>query len=252
MTTNAIDRAKLIVTSDSRWSIPLPNDVNPTHVLFVDDTGFEKISTSDVATLVFAGDGVLISQWKEWFKQERPDWNAMPETERSIDGHLVDISICVVTPAGRVLHDSGTCLMHGESARFSGSGSFFARNCYVQNSCIIKAIDTAGAENADPYTGGTTKYLELHSGCNNLTETETTLQDAEQELAKRGKIMELATGVVTSLKDALESQADALQAFKAGGAHLSAPTGQQSRKWTPSEKSALRAALEEVYAEKTA
>lgn len=250
MTTNAIDRAKLIVTSDSRWSVPLPNDVNPTHVMYVDDTGFEKISTSDIATLVFAGDGVLISQWKNWFKQDRPDWEAMPETERIVDGRLVDISICVVTPAGRVIHDSGTCLMHGETARFSGSGSFFARNCFVQNSCIIKAIDTAGS--SDPYTGGITKYLELHSGLNNLTETESTLQDAERELGERGKIMELATGVVTSLKDALESQADALQALKTGGVHLSAPTGLQSRKWTASEKAALRAALEEVYADKRA
>ncbi|MNG28937.1 hypothetical protein D3C84_1142830 [compost metagenome] len=94
--------------------------------------------------------------------------------------------------------------------------------------------------------------MELHSGLNNLTEMESTLQDAERELGERGKIMELATGVVTSLKDALESQADALQALKTGGAHLSAPTGQQSRKWTASEKSALRAALEEVYADKRA
>lgn len=250
MTTNAIDRAKLIVTSDSRWSVPIPNEVNPTHVAYVDDTGFEKISTSEVATLVFAGDGELISEWKSWFQQENaPDWATMPETERVVDGRLSDISICVVTPAGRVIHDSGKCVMHGEAARFSGSGAFLARNCYVENSCVIKAIDTAGV--GDPYTGGTTKYLELHSRLHNLTEKESTLQDAERELSERGKIMDLATGVVTSLKDALESQSDALEALKSGGAHLSAPTGQQSRKWSDGEKAALRAALEEVFADKS-
>lgn len=245
MTTNAFDRVKLMVTSDSRWSIPFPNAHNPTHVIYVDDTNFEKISTSDRATLVFAGDGLLIDEWKTWFK--KPNFLALPRTDRVQDNILYDISICVVVnKTGRISYDSGSCLMHNESARFAGSGAFRARDCFAHNACAIKAIDTAGAPDADPYTGGTTQYLELHTGVTNLTRMESTLQDAEHELDTRGQVMELSNGKVTSLKEFLASRTDAEQALHASGVHLSAPTGQQSRKWTVSEKEALRVALQEA------
>ncbi|MDC6490923.1 hypothetical protein EIG75_16360 [Pseudomonas syringae] len=248
MTTNAFDRAKLMVTSDSRWSIPYPDDLSPTHVIYVDDTNFEKISTSDKATLVFAGDGILIDEWKTWFKN--PDFAALPRTDRVQDNVLYDISICVViNKTGRISYDSGNCLMHNESARFAGSGAFHARDCFVQNACAIKAIGTAGAPNADPYTGGTTQYLELHTGVTNLIRMESTLQDAEHELDTRGQVMDLSNGKVTSLKEFLASRTDAQQALHATGVHLSAPTGHQSRKWTASEKEALRTALQEAMSD---
>ena len=247
MTTNAIDRNKMIVTSDGRWSIPLPNELHPTHVLYVDDTGFEKITSSEIATLVFAGDSVLISEWKTWFNSERRDLNAIPPTERDTGRGLADINICIITPAGRVLFDRGLCLTHGENARFAGSGAIFARDCFGKNGCSIRAIDTAGL--SDPYTGGTTKYVELHSGISNLTTVEATLQEAEQQLNERGLLMELATGRITPFKDAQDSKDDAMQALK-NGANLSAPTGQPSRKWTDDEKLSLRAAIEEVMGSK--
>lgn len=249
MTTNALDKKKLIVSSDSRWSFAYPNMQNPTHVIYVDDTGFEKIVTSDVATLVFAGDGLLISGWKNWLKQDEPDWDALPPTERDAPGMgLLDISICVVESDGAVLFDSGECLMHGTAARFAGSGRFYARDCFMKNMCGITAVDTAATY--DPFTGGTTRYLELKSGVNNLMKVEETLQEAEQQLRDRGFVMEIATGNVTPLKSPEETHAEAVQALQSGGVHLSAPTGHASRKWTADEKQSLRAALEHVYAKR--
>lgn len=246
MTTNAIDKEKLLVTSDSRWSIPLPNENSPTHVAFIDDTGFEKISVSQHGAIVFAGDGLLISEWKAWFKLPMPLFVPTPPTEREISpGVWAGVNICLITTAGRVLYDWGQCVTHGDSARFSGSGKFLARNCFAKNGCSIKAIDSAALE--DPFTGGTTRYLELSTGISNLTKDEATLQDAEQLLNDRGSIMEIATGVVTPLKDAQTSMADAIHALQ-NGPTLSAPTGHPSRKWSDEEKAALQTALAEMFA----
>lgn len=250
MTTNAIDRKKLIVSSDSRWSKPLPNAISPTHVVFIDDVGFDKISTSEYATLVFAGDGGLIAEWKAWFKQDEPDWDNIPATEK-LDGRGYScISICVIDSGGTVLFDFGQCLLHGEHARFSGSGAKYARDCFGRNGCSIKAIDTAGEQ--DPYTGGTTLFLELNTGVNNLTEVERTLQDAEKELNERGYIMELATNVVTPLKEAQKAQAEALKALEAGTIGFSAPMGQADRKWTTEERLALKNALKQAHRKREA
>lgn len=245
MTTNAIDRKKLIVTSDSRWSKPIPNAHNPTHVVYVDDVAFDKISTSDYATLVFAGDGGLITEWKTWFKQDDPDWDLMPDTERSDGRGYVCISICVIDSVGTVLFDFGQCLMHGEHARFSGSGAPHARDCFGRNSCGITAIDSAGKH--DPYTGGTTMFLELNTGVSNLTKDERTLQDAEQELNERGYIMDLGTKVVTLFKDSQATLAEALKALDTGAVGFSAPMGQADRQWTTDERQALKNALKQAH-----
>lgn len=251
MTTNAIDRRKLIVSSDSRWSIPLPNPRNPTHVVYIDDVGFDKISTSDYATLVFAGDGVLITEWKAWFSGEgEPDWDSMPDTEREENGVLRCISICVLDAEGVALFDFGHCLLHGEDARFSGSGAHLARDCFGQNGCSIQAIYSAGLK--DPYTGGTTMYLELTSRVGNLSKAERSLQDAFQELNERGYVMELATNVVKPLKEARKSQTEALQALDAGGLGFSAPMGQADRKWTTEERQALKNALKQAHRKREA
>lgn len=248
MTTNAIDRKKLIVSSDSRWSIPLPNARNPTHVVYIDDVGFDKISTSDYATLVFAGDGVLITEWKKWFRVDDPDWDAMPDTERQDGTGYRCISICVIEADGTVLFDFGQCLLHGEHARFAGSGATYARDCFGRNGCSIQSIDTAGK--TDPYTGGTTMYLELSTGVNNLSKNERTLQDAGLELNDRGYIMDLANNVVKPLKEANKTQSEALKALEAGAFGFSAPMGQADRKWTDEERQALKNALMQAHKRK--
>lgn len=247
MTTNVFDRTRLMVTSDSRWSCYWPDYPNRTHLIFVDDTDFEKISTSGTATLVFAGDGLLIDEWKTWFKGPNPDFSALPRTHRMDGMVLHDISICVVVNlTGKIAYDSGECLLHNDRARFAGSGAHRARACFIENDCAVKAVDTAGAPDADPCTGGTTQYLELHTGVTNLMRTESTLQDAEQELDKRGQVMELSSRKVTSLKEFNASKTEAQQASLASGVNLSAPTGHQSRMWTESETEALRQALKEA------
>jgi hypothetical protein len=51
MTTNSIDRSKLILASDSRWSVQLDAD----QILYVDDTGFDKIMVRGRSGIICSG-----------------------------------------------------------------------------------------------------------------------------------------------------------------------------------------------------
>lgn len=240
MTTTAFDRVRQVVASDSRWSIPLP----PYHVLYVDDTGCDKLADGQTLSMMFAGDGVLIEQWKAWFYNSL-DLAEMPGVERLESGSTHEISICLVQkPTGKVIFDWGRCITHGDDARFSGSGAPYARDCYDQNRCAVTSI--VSAHKSDPFTGGQTKFIELASGHDNLSVVQRTMQDAIKELNERGFVMDTRTKSVTPIKDITESANEVLRALNAGEKSLSAPTGSPSRPWTESEKRALFRAFESV------
>lgn len=241
MTTNVICRVNGIVSSDSRWSY----EVNPNLIVYVDDTGFDKIALRPLHAMVFAGDGVLISQWKNWFKADRLRFDAMPDVHRLVGNALVSLSVSLVQRAdGKVLFSSGWWLDHEEDARFAGSGAQFAKDCYVVNSCSMKAIATAATQ--DPFTGGETKFVELSTGKHNLSVLQATLEDATQALNERGYVMDTTNNVVTPIKDVNLSASEALRAIASGAASLSAPTGLPTKCWSESDRHALRKALEEV------
>lgn len=247
MTTNVICRVNSIISSDSRWSY----EVNPSLIVYVDDTGFDKISLRPLHAMVFAGDGLLISQWKNWFQADQLDFHTMPPVHRLVGNSMVSLSVSLVQRHdGKVLFSSGWWLDHEEDARFAGSGAQPAKDCYVINGCSRKAV--ASAAELDPFTGGEIKYIELATGQHNLSVLQATLDDATQALQERGYVMDTTNNVVTPIKDLNLSASEALRAIASGAASLSAPTGLPTKCWSPSDQSALRKALEEVARQEAA
>lgn len=242
MTTNAIDRRKKVVASDSRWSVEHGED----HLVFVDDTGFDKIADRAFACIVCAGDGVLIEEWKAWFRRPSIAAHSLPRTERTDkNGQMVSITISLIEkPSCKVLFSSGWYLDFEDEAKFSGSGAVHARDCYFRNRCGKTSIGSAAQK--DHATGGETKFVETETFKHNLHSGNVTLSEATHLLLTRGLVVNTKTGKVITLKEYQSGGGGVVDAIVAGEVSLSAPTGQAHRQWSESEKDELRRAMERV------
>lgn len=230
-----------MLASDSRWSFTLSS--SPNLLAYVDDTGFDKLATRGDHAMVFAGDGLLVEKWKQWFTQPMLDFKHLPPVEREIEGLLepepVLISL-IRTLSCEILYETEDLLSHGDSATFAGSGASFARNCYVENGCCKTAVATAGKH--DPATGGETKFIELSTGRHNLSQTSASLRDATRAFMERGFVMDINTKEETVFRELVAG----LSGFDVGEARLSAPIGKSRHRWTESEKGKLFAALQDM------
>ena len=120
MTTNAIDFHKKTLSSDSRWSITMGDEL-----YFVDDTGFDKIADRHVGTIICAGDGKLIEQWRDWFTAPVLNMANKPPYDRKDQfgqDFAIVISLAYKTEGYPVL-SQGWYLLHGADAKFCGSGA---------------------------------------------------------------------------------------------------------------------------------
>lgn len=248
MTTNVICHQKKLLTSDSRWSVDL--DGYPNQLLFVDDTGFDKLAISTAHALVFAGDSLLIGQWKKWFTAPKLDFSTVPPFTRveSRDNQLKSIVASLVKkPSCEVMFTSGKFEAHGESARFSGSGALFAKDCYARNGCGRVAI-TSASQN-DPATGGETKFVELISGSSNLSMVQATHDEMINAINQRGFVMDTKTKNVTAISDWVASNGNAQAAVANAIGSISAPTGSPTREWSSQEQIEFLKALQVVALE---
>lgn len=238
MTTNVLDGRNRRVSSDSRWSIQLPNEL-----VFVDNTGFDKIAERTRAVMICAGDAKLIDQWKVWFVQPTPS-NEVPPTDRAeLDGSFHEIYVTIIVkPTYEVLFSSGDYIKYLEDAAFAGSGRGFARDCYAVNGCSIKCVETASSH--DPKTGGETKYVDFTSGTSNLHQQIVTFQELEASFLQKGMVMNMATKEIRSINGTGSSElAEAITKEKV---NISAPTGHPPRTWTLQEKLDVSSAMRRV------
>lgn len=239
MTTNVIDRRKLLLTTDSRWSAKLDDDT----LVYVDDTGFDKMVERYSSAIICAGDGLLIEGWRNWFNRPLINWADLPPVDRfdqNGDSHTIVISV-VVKPSGEILFSNGWYFVMGDHASFSGSGWEPARNCFAVNYCALTAVGSAGR--VDPATGGETKFINVAARQSNLSKGAVTLSDVETLLHQRGMKMDLKTNTVTRFNPKADGSHDRISAEKI---NLSAPTGQPSRPWSEEEKQGLRAAMQRL------
>lgn len=245
MTTNAIDRIKKIVATDSRWSIEKGQ-----YMLFVDDTGFDKLADRHTAAIVFAGDGQLIQLWKDWFSTPILNTAALPPVERADHvGEIHSVTLFMLEkPTCRITLASGWMLAHEDEGIFAGSGAEFAKICFAKNGCSKFAVKTA-SEN-DPATGGETKFIELDTNRHNLSKAECSLADAEKQLWERGYIMDMNTRETMALSEFKTNATGALQSMER--MTISAPTGLPTRRWSDAEKAELKSALEALAAREAA
>lgn len=247
MTTNAIDRLNRLVASDSRWSMLLDGN----RIAYVDDTGFDKLANRQFHTMAFAGDGVLIEQWKSWFLAEELDFDNLPPFQRLEGNALVTLYFSLVQkPECIVVFNSGWWIHHGEHASFAGSGAPHAYDCYVLNGCGKRSVESAAL--SDPATGGEIKYVELTTGLHNLSDTQRDLKYAIQQLNERGFVMDTNTKVITPIKDVHQTTVEALRALESGERSLTAPTGLPMRVWTDAQKEVFIRALQDVAVKEAA
>lgn len=245
MTTNAIDLRKRIISSDSRWSIE-----HGEKLYFIDDTGFDKIADRHQGSIICAGDGILIEQWRNWFTTPILNMAARPPYDRKDpDGkdRAIVVSLVFKGESRRML-SQGWYLLHGQDAKFCGSGAEYALECYSKNRCGRTSIGSAARQ--DPCTGGETKYVELDTFKHNLSAVTATLADALHMLQTKGNVMDLNTRNVTAISGRVPSELVA--AISSGQVTLSAPTGQRIRLWTEAEKCNMDAALQELADMETA
>ncbi len=184
VTTTVYDLSAQLLTSDSRWSAKT-DDLSA--IAFLDeDVGFDKIEHAHGHAFLFAGDSAVIDQWKQFLRGK-------PGSAQGRPG-LAGIALLIVAVAGgniRFSHGQDIWLPNNGSPHlpasvFAGSGSHWAAVCWNTNRCGKKAIDTA--KQWDVFSGGATKFFDLATGENNLSNT-ASLAEMKRLFIEKGMIM---------------------------------------------------------------
>ncbi|HDY8038883.1 TPA: hypothetical protein ACGUOS_003762 [Vibrio vulnificus] len=251
MTTTVYDVSKLHLTSDSRWSAEVYLE-DGTYLLYVDNTGFNKLANRLGGVLVLAGDGELISEWKAWWTAEGDlDVKNMPSV--ALD-KIRMVSVMIVSKeSGDILFDAGPKLAYADEsaekgrtylAVFSGSGQQYAANCWWMNRCSRTAVSSAAAN--DPCTGGDVKYINCTNNENNLQDENFDYTSIKKSLTERGMLMKLADKNVIPL-DQHAQGAEIKDKVANGSIRASAPTGMESTfKWDDARLEKLNQAVNKV------
>lgn len=238
MTTNVLDKRNCKVTSDSRWSFFYGLDL-----VYVDDTGFDKIADRPSAVMVCAGDAKLIDAWKEWFTQPVPS-NEVPPTDRiELDGSFHELYVAIVKKTtSEILFSRGDYLNHLDHASFTGTGGQYAMGCYAVNGCSIRCVETAAAH--DPQTGGQIKYVDFANQASNLHPSKVRFSELEGILKKKGMVMNTVNKQTRPISGALATEI--AQALAKEQVSISAPTGHPPRTWTMQEKIDVSSAMRKI------
>lgn len=226
MTTNVYDYGAGVFASDSRWSKIIGD-----WIVYIDDTGYDKIVFDDTLAMLFAGDMPPIEKWKQWFLNGRISTPPV--------AHLKGISICIAEmKTGKFVFDSGHSLRSGDS-RFAGTGAPHAMNCWDMNKDARKAVETATT--LDVCSGGKVVYLERISLGTNVANCESHDRVYEQ-LKERGMMKNLKeTRQPVLLKDAVNDPVanGIAKQFMSGQNTLCAPFPGMHEDWTEEKKQEL-------------
>ena len=231
MTTNVIDFQKLVIACDSRCSKDWGD-----YVIYVDDTGFDKIAVNGSLCAIFAGNLKLIDGWKNWIGTPSSQPLGLFPATAGVDPQTnsrVAMQVCLIDRERREARFYGMSYQALASHFFfGGTGAPFAMQCFRQNFCGKKAIGTASL--SDVYTGGSTIFFELETAVNNLSPKQVTVDELEAQFPERGIVMHKPTKNVTTLKEFLQKPEAA--PLLAGTFSLSAPSGGVQRDWTAAER----------------
>lgn len=243
MTTNVIDLLSGQIACDSRWSFESRQD---NFVIYVDDTGFEKILSVGDFAYTFAGNGLLIQKWKDWLRCPSPNEIPMPLTESITPSGLMGITVCMIHKDTRRVAFAKGHPTRVDGAMFAGSGAVHASGCWIVNQDAQRAVETAKAR--DPLSGGTVKYLVFSSGDHNLTET-STIDDVGRSLVTKGTVM-YANQNVLSVEEAAkrdENVRRVVEGAAAGSIIANAPCPGMYNAWSSEEVANFKAALEQAF-----
>ncbi|MBA0416182.1 hypothetical protein D7Y48_05525 [Stenotrophomonas maltophilia] len=216
-------------------------------MVFLDDTGFDKIVDRPSAVMMCAGSMKLIALWKTWFVAGT---GPMPVSEFYEGSFKHEICVAVVRKRDFGLRFSaGTYENFEDAAEFCGTGAIYAKDCYSVNGCAKTAVLTASRH--DPMTGGEVKFVDTKVPfSSNVMNPSTTVEEVEAQLATKGFVMEKSTGNVFSIATGQQVHQQAMSAAIAAG--LSAPTGQKLRSWTEREREDLQKVMNEILEDEAA
>lgn len=248
MTTTVCDFINRVVASDSRWSTKLDSLGLLNHVLFVDDTGFGKLSIRGNFVLCLAGDGKLIELWKRWWKAPVLYTEYPPVESESgavviyaINSETNQLEFCTQLSCAHL--DSDT---RDLQAVFTGSGETAALSTWQSVKCAKTAVEKA--KQYDVFTGGKVRFVDLGSYEMDIEDEVDSLDDVLVQLQERGYVMRLDDPKKT-LIPAKEFDAKTISALASTGKlHLSAPCGNEAVVWDEAAKSRLSSFVDRVIA----
>lgn len=240
MTTNVYDQRSGFITSDSRWSFE-----KDFAIMYVDDTGFDKIEEARGKVFLFAGDSEIIQLWKTFLRSGPLSSSGRPKIE--------GIAILIAEAStGRLVYHYGQDILLPDSENpmtsFAGSGARSAAQCWQANNCAKKAVESA--KGFDLFSGGDVKFFELSTGKHNLNE-QIDVKDLKAAFIKKGMVMFTANSQqpVTVQEAAANDPrvAKIVDAIAQGSVSLKAPCDAMYNQPTHADKKRLDAALDEIF-----
>lgn len=239
MTTNVFDGNAAVMATDSRWSIR-----HGKYVIYLDDTGFEKIELRNQHAFMFAGNGLRIQEWKSWIRSDPKDDSTQPAEE--------GICVCVVSMDTKQVKFSVKQDVEREGGFFAGSGSTYAVPCWLVNKDAKRAVDTA--KQSDIFSGGEIKFFNFATGAHNLgyPSGDITIQMVVEAINKRGLAMTTNVNSTQPFPFAVAANdnpelAEIRQKIANGELSANAPCDGMYNEWTKEEKSSLKRALGDVF-----
>jgi hypothetical protein len=236
MTTNVFDSNAGVLASDSRWSGQIDE-----YLFFVDDVGYDKIIFDSKLALLFAGNLAVIEVWKKWFRAGR--YGHIPATHP-------DLSLCIVDlESGAIRKDHGGKLESNcGTARFAGTGSPHAHQCWATNKDAVRSVGTACG--LDLMSGGAVTYLDRTSRENNINKVGS-VETVMNAFLPKGEVIMLKANqksapvpIIEAIKEPAAN--DAFQKMITGGpAGVCAPFIGIGTEWTDAEIADLHAILSE-------
>jgi hypothetical protein len=154
MTTNIYDGNSSVMATDSRWSIEYGS-----WLLYLDDTGYEKIERLNGMALMFAGHGPKIEEYKIWIHSSPKDFSSMPDVK--------GMSVCMVHESSNIVEFQKHQDIEANNVFCAGSGARPAYSCWLTNKCSQRAVESAKLK--DHYSGGEVKYVNFVTSETNIT-----------------------------------------------------------------------------------
>lgn len=243
MTTNAYDKNLGVMATDSRWSINYRD-----YILYLDNTGYNKIEVIADYIYMFAGDGVKIQEWKNWLRSA-PNPQTIPTDYKGIN-------IGVADRRTKDMDTYGNGSLNMDDGFFAGSGTLYAFTCWYKNRDPKKSVETA--KNHDDHSGGEVKFYEINSNASNLNypQHEGDIISLGNAIMEKGKfIMNKRTTSANSNinpSDAdsvlkIEDYAIIKEKVANGELRASAPFDGMENDWSESDKERFKRHLAKAY-----
>ncbi len=236
------------MATDSRWSIEYGQ-----WILYLDDTGYDKIERFNGVSLMFAGLGPKIQQYKDWIRSNPADFSAMPDVK--------GMAVCMVHEATNAVMFRKHQDIESNNVYCAGSGARPAYSCWLDNKCSKTAVESA--KRKDHFSGGDVKYVNFATNETNLAnifpQVQMTIQMITDNIIQRGIAMQihatptgtpdlkLAKGSSATVHDEQSIRVAMAQEVAAGKLSATAPCDGMHNDWSEEDKQNFKDALSQMF-----